>query len=354
MRQREIKITIESPKPRQIVQRVGYAPSRAHFHEPGGPVMGFGFVPIRLEVTSGSEIKFEYRTVILNDGFGKPVDWTPLSVKSRESLYIGEAKIPAGGWYRLEIRCMVDGMPAQVAAVEPIGVGEVFLIAGQSYAAGCSQELLRIEDSQQRVAVYDWANEYWIEAHDPEPNVGDSGTIWPPMCNALLPFVQVPIGLINVAVGATASRQWLPGEQLFANLLKAGRDARMFRAVLWQQGESDVIEKTSVETYIANLVAIRSTLMNECGQDVPWMLAKSTLDPTGCVDPEQEKCIREAISRLWMMPGFAPGPDTDILGDENRADRDHGSHLTEIGQVRAGLMWFAAIWNMLANFEMGK
>ena len=42
--------------------------------------------------------------------------------------------------------------------------------------------------------------------------------------------------------------------------------------------------------------------------------------------------------------------DTDILGgDENRTDAEHGSHLTETGQIRAGLMWFAVIWNFIID-----
>ncbi len=71
------------------------------------------------------------------------------------------------------------------AAVEPVGVGEVFLIAGQSYAAGCNDGLLRVNDPEGRVVCYDPAAKSWRVAHDPQPVVGDGGTIWPPFGDAL-------------------------------------------------------------------------------------------------------------------------------------------------------------------------
>ena len=52
------------------------------------------------------------------------------------------------------------------------------------------------------------------------------------------------------ASGGTASRQWLPGTPLFNAFAAAGRDIGRCRAVLWQQGESDVIEKASTETHL--------------------------------------------------------------------------------------------------------
>ena len=57
--------------------------------------------------------------------------------------------------------------------------------------------------------------------------------------------------------------------------------------------------------------------------------------------------IRLAIDRLCTMSGFRPGPDTDILDGENRGGLGTRRHFSGIGQRRAGLMWFAAIWQEL-------
>jgi hypothetical protein len=201
-----------------------------------------------------------------------------------------------------------------------------------------------VADPSGRVVAYDTIKKTWQVANDPQPNVGDGGTIWPPMANQLLPLVRVPIGFVNVAVGGTASRQWLPGESLYENLASAGKATGRFRAVLWQQGESDVIERTDTDTYVERLVKIRTALAEEWGFEPPWLLAKSTLHPTVYDRPEEEGHIRTAIDKLWALHGFRPGPDTDILGGENRGGVGTRRHFSAIGQQRAGWMWAAQVW----------
>jgi hypothetical protein len=255
----------------------------------------------------------------------------------------GRVMLPAGGWYRLELRCTTTAGTLEFGSVEPVGVGEVFLIAGQSNAAGYSDALMLIEDRRERVSAYNIKTGEWAVANDPQPNVGEGGTIWPPMCNALLPIINVPIGLVNVAVDSTASSQWLPGGRLFPALAEAARTIHHFRAVLWQQGESDVIRKTPTKDYIDHVVTIRQTLEKESGFTAPWLLAKSTFHPMVYNDPFHEAQIREAIATLWKMPGFLPGPDTDILGGPNRGGPHSRRHFSALGQKNAGLMWFASI-----------
>ena len=180
-----------------------------------------------------------------------------------------------------------------------------------------------------------------------EPGVGDFGTIWPAMGDRLVPLLRVPVGFVNVAVGATASRQWLPDGPLYAAMVQAGCAVAPVRAVLWQQGESDVMEKMSTDAYVENLVRIRTQFAHDTGLDVPWLLAKSTLHPTVYDDPAGEEQIRAAIDRLWRMPGFRPGPDTDILGGENRGGPGSLQHFSGIGQRRAAQLWAMAVWNAL-------
>lgn len=125
------------------------------------------------------------------------------------------------------------------------------------------------------------------------------------------------------------------------------RAAGRFRFVLWQQGESDVIENIPTATYVERLQSIRDGLTKEWGFGPTWLLAKSTLHPTVYNKPVEEARIREAIDQLWKLPGFAPGPDTDILAGENRGDVKSRRHFSPIGQRRAGLMWFASVWAAL-------
>ncbi len=345
-------LTLLRPTPYEVIQRQGFDPRHAHEHEPGGPARGFAMVAIELDLSGagqaiGDEAEFQFRAAPMPGGFGAGTEWLAVAGKRRDKIWSGTARVPAGGWYRLEVRARQGDTLLAAGHVEPFGVGEVFVIAGQSYAVGANDELTKVDDPLGRVVAFDAVNHSWRVANDPQPNSGDGGTIWPTAGNLLLPLVQAPIGFVNVAVGGTATRQWLPGEKLYVQLAEAGQSIGQFRAVLWQQGESDVIEHRSTDYYVQNMVTIRESLARQWGFDPPWLLAKSTLHPTVYNDPEGEGRIRAAIDRLWTMPGFRPGPDTDILAGEHRGGLGTRRHFSGIGQRRAGLMWFAALWQEL-------
>ncbi|WP_406694682.1 hypothetical protein V5E97_26860 [Singulisphaera sp. Ch08] len=51
-----------------------------------------------------------------------------------------------------------------------------------------------------------------------------------------------------------------------------------------------------------------------------------------------------AMHVLFSVEGFRPGPDTDILGGENRGGPNSRRHFSEVGQRWAGLLRFAAVW----------
>jgi hypothetical protein len=130
---------------------------------------------------------------------------------------------------------------------------------------------------------------------------------------------------------------------LYGRLVKVGQTLGQFRAVLWQQGESDVIEKTPTDQYVANLQKIRDAATKTWGIDPPWLLAKSTHHPTVYNDSDGEDRIRSAIDELAKRPGFRPGPDTDTLQGENRGGVNSRRHFSAIGQQHAAQMWLAAI-----------
>ncbi len=155
--------------------------------------------------------------------------------------------------------------------------------------------------------------------------------------------MQVPIGFANVAIGGSSSAQWLPDGNIFPRLVTAGKSVGSFRAVLWQQGESDVLTKNTTAAYVANVKTIRETAAKAWGFDPPWLLAKSTHHPTVYNDPEGEGRIRAGIDVLVKHPGFRAGPDTDTLTGDNRGDINSRRHFTGIGQRRAAELWLASI-----------
>lgn len=335
------------PLPNSVAQREGYQPLQAHINETTGTALGSAEIPVEAAFEPQVGEVFQFRTQLMTDAYGRAIDWTPFPTERQATQVRGRVRLPAGGWYRLEVRQLVNETVTGAAAVERIGVGEVIVIAGQSYADGSNDELQKVDEPQGRVVAYDVVQKSWRIANDPQPNIVQGGTIWPACGDLLVPMIRVPVGFVNAAVGGTSSRQWLPGTTLFERLKVAGAALPRFRAVLWQQGESDVIENVSTEQYVRNLTLIREELTKTWGFEAPWLLAKSTLHPTVYVKPVEEGRIRDAIQKLYSLPGFFPGPDTDVLGGENRGGLNSKRHFSPIGQRRAALLWFNALWNEL-------
>ncbi|MBY0589409.1 hypothetical protein K2X85_19715 [bacterium] len=337
-------MAIESPVSRQVFQREGFVPREAHPHAVGGPARGFADVPIMLRASGLPREQYRVRVLRMDDSV-VVVDRSVATVGVKDDSLRLMVRIPAGGWYRIEILSN-DNEPVVLAQVEPIGVGEVFLVAGQSYATNTNEEKFAVTDPAARVAAWNFKDGSWSVANDPQPTPdgSDGGSIWPPLGDQLAGLLQVPIGWANVAWGGTSSQQWLPGGDLHNRLVDAGKRLGRFRAVLWQQGESDVIGKTSIDQYVKNLTSIRQSADEAWGGSPRWLLAKSTLHPTVYNDPSGESRIRHAIDRLTAMPGFASGPDTDLLDGDRRGPMNSRRHFTGVGQRQAALLWFQSLW----------
>ena len=333
-------LTLTAPTPYQVVQRSGYDPKQAHHNAPGGPQLGHA----DLVVTAASPVPegatLEARTVLLDAAYGQPVDWTTLDAQAPR------LRVPAGGWYRLELRHRRGNETIAAGSVEPIGVGEVFLIAGQSYSTNTNDEPLKVTEPQSRVVAFNNRTNTWQIANDPQPasDLSQRGSIWPPVGDALVPLLRCPVAFANAGYGGTSIAQWQPGTPLYTFLEQTGSKLGRFRAVTWQQGESDVILKTSLDQYQTGLRTLRSASAKTWGFEPTWLLAKSTLHPTVYDDKEHEGRIREALDQLSREPGFQPGPDTDHLGGENRGDANSARHFSPIGQRRAALLWTITLW----------
>ena len=76
---------------------------------------------------------------------------------------------PAGGWYRLEVRALKDGKEIGSAVVDHVGVGEVFVGAGQSNSTNCGQ----FQTQPQSGLVSTFGGTDWRLADDPQPGVHD-------------------------------------------------------------------------------------------------------------------------------------------------------------------------------------
>ena len=282
---------------------------------------------------------------------------------------------PAGGWYRVEVRLLKQGKPVDSAVVEHVGVGEVFVVAGQSNSTNYGEEP---QQTRSRM-VGTFSGTGWRLADDPQPGVQDNshlGSFLAPFGDALYERLHVPIGVAAVGAGSTSVRQWLPegdrfttqptapkfvvqvapGEwasdgRLFNGLLERMKQLgpSRFRAVLWHQGESDAHQPAGHEIPPAEYRRMMERLIREsrrqAGWDVPWLVAlvsyHSPADPSA---PE----IRDTQASLWKDGLAWPGPDTDTLTGDNRQNGGRGVHMSGQGLRAHGRLWAEKVAEYLA------
>jgi len=181
----------------------------------------------------------------------------------------------------------------------------------------------------------------WVALADPTSAlaVPQGGSVWPIVGDSYVTARSAPVGFVTVAVGATASAQWLPGTANFKNMVdtyNAASGQGEVKGVLWWQGESDANNSVSEATYHANLAAIADAVHEKWG--VKLFVAKlqkcSSILPSSRVD-----AINAAITAAWSdVASVAPGPDLSDL------DADDGLHLKSDANIQtAASRWWTAI-----------
>ncbi len=293
-------------------------------------------------------------------------DWTALKLDAAAHAFRGIIDAPAGGYYELAVRAYRGQARIGESSVAHVGVGEVFVIAGQSNATNYGE--VRQQTRSGMVAAFDGSS--WRPANDPQPGVQDNstgGSFIPPFGDALYERLHVPVGVACVGHGSTSVRQWLPkgdrmqvqptmtrfvipagpGEwestgQLFDGMMQRIQELGPggFRALLWHQGESDAHQKPghdiSGDEYERMLRIVIAATRREAAWNIPWFVAQVSYHT-----PEDPSCapIREAQSRLWREGIALAGPDTDRLTGDNRQNGGKGVHFSDRGLQAHGRLW---------------
>jgi len=327
---------------------------------------------IRLEgKLTGAEGDVQFRMTGKSMAERLPGNWEKANVDLQKQSFHAEAPVPAGGWYRLEVRAVKDGRTLTEAAVDHFGVGEVFVIAGQSNSANHGEQ--RQKPTSDRVVSFDGSN--WKIANDPQPVAsGEGGSFLPAFGDAMVKKYGVPIGITSLGAGGTSVREWLPkGDAVAAppttgaNVAAVGPKQWVctgglyerikgricqfapygFRAVLWHQGESDAHQREGCnitpDQYRQYLTRLIESTRAAAGWRVPWLVAQvSYHTPADQGMPE----LRAAQQSL-VADGIAlAGPNTDELKSEYREAGGQGVHFNARGLQRHGELWaeFTGRW----------
>ncbi len=188
------------------------------------------------------------------------LDWQAAETRPDGTWTATLRNVPRGGLYRLESCLQLDDGPIEWALrgdmAHHLGVGDIWLITGQSNAAGYGKT--PVEDGPELGIHAFTADGRWKLATHP---LGDStGTLYPSnrenanashspwlaFARRLKQALGYPIGLIPASLGGSPVALWNRQTDgvLFTNMLRYLADAKAgVKGAVWYQGESDTGDK---------------------------------------------------------------------------------------------------------------
>ncbi|QRR02571.1 sialate O-acetylesterase [Dyadobacter sandarakinus] len=319
--------------------------------------------------------KIEAKLNALNEG--NSTGWITISDNPSGGLYSGSIDA-AGGWYSLEVRGMKGGQVVASGQVGHVGIGEVFMIAGQSNGQGYyGYGGPGAQDDRVNTIDYNNVDPPYQNDELPYPQFihvnadskisprGKSAWCWGKLGDLLASRLKVPILFYNVAWYGTAVRAWRESINGIGYSVYSGVPIEPFgmpynnlrmvlqrytpitglRGILWLQGEADNFTNTSPDSYAADLQAVIEAGRNESGKQIAWMVSLTSYDnlhgsDAGVLDG-QRKVIRN-------VPAVFEGPNTDQI-QIPRVDGDEGVHFRDYGLTQLGEAWNAKLNDQFFN-----
>ncbi len=278
-----------------------------------------------------------------------PGEWVPVDYDKASGRVDTKVEAPAGGWYRFGLRARKGKTIEPLGAVAHVGIGELFIGAGQSNSTSCGE----FRTTQKSGMVSNFTGTDWRLAQDPQLGSADQGkkgcdggSYYPAFGDAMFEKYGVPIGVSPTGHTGTSVRYWQPGGDLHKGLVKRMQELGKhgFRAVLWHQGETDADLKLTKDEYHRLLKIIIESTRKEAGWDAPWFVAHVSYPRL----PE-DNAIRSAQAALWEDGIALEGPDTDQLAGDNRDST--GVHFSPKGLKEHGQLWAEKVQAWIARAD---
>ncbi len=308
----------------------------------------------------------QFKLVPLVKGQGTPVEWTNFDSAPLAGFFQGEIKAK-GGWYTLWIRTLIGKNNQDSTQLSRVGIGENFIISGQSNTQGTKRRAVEKGALDDRVNCANFFN--FLPDYNDNPNhnsigeqnldypftnftkMSDDATLgptglspyfWPILGDSLVKKLNVPVCFYNTAWFGTTIKNWLETAKGLNSLnqwtsdtyytrgfpfLNLKRAVEIFgikggvRAILWGQGETDTNFSTTEADYYNQLTELIGILRDKTGVKIPWVIAQSTFtanryDWGGCTPPTWSPSILRAQKNVVSLSGISElylGPNTDAI-----------------------------------------
>jgi len=318
--------------------------------------------------------------LIARDGQGTTTDWQTIQNNTAGGTFAGDLT-GQGGWYDLKVRGMNGNQPVGAeTTVERVGIGEVFVIAGQSNAQGVHQDAPNPQNDRVNCVNYQYPNNGF--PNDPPTPVfsrldntpgfyvaprGEGSWCWGQLGDLLVKRLNVPVMFFNAAFTGTAVQNWAqsapeggtafgvyngdpyPPRQPYVNLkiaLQFYANMLGVRAVLWHQGEADNLIGSQQSFYVQQLQIVISQSRQDFGRNVPWMVARASYgDPS--IGGSNATILKAQDQVIATTANMFTGPNTDnIQTPRNRPPRgiaNESVHFDFDGLVEVANAWNASM-----------
>lgn len=347
------QVVVEFPKNRMVIQRD---------LSNKGQILVSGFVE-----KPADTVKVRFLPFARNTGIATA--WNDCRVFNKDGkITFFHTQTVTAGWYKMQVHAFKNGLVSDSAVVDRVGVGEVFLIAGQSNAQGqANRGSLSSVDIHQRVNVILGSDDrlnaqpsfeyHSLASYLPIYPIGSSSWCWGELGDMLVNKLNVPVMFFNAAWGGSSSENWAQSiDSLSTNEAYRGevpyhvlkrtiqfyRNTVGFRAVLWHQGEADSFQNQANARlpradYFNNVKKVITTSRNQAGELLPWVVSRASY-----IYNLQDSLIIKDQNRLSAeVANVFRGPYTDTLTN-SRIDNLHFSN-SSAGQ---GLTKLANSWNI--------
>lgn len=286
------------------------------------------------------------------------------------------------GWYQLKIIGYGNQGIIDSALVDRVGVGEVFLAAGNSNAMGLPD--LGAKDASNQVVSFNAINKVLnsenitVAPDGPMPMPaytsinaksyifpsGETSWYWGELGDMLSKKMNTPVLFLNAAWAAANSenyrdgaigkdafnfyvKKYWPNRQPYTNIVNTLRyfNAELgLRTILWSHGENDAQLNYSEEDYFTNIKTLIENSRRDSGYPASWVIARNSASFS---IPTPSTPIINAQNRLTAIKGFKtfPGPDMDTI----QIPRPSNGHFQNIQGGIQGLTQAAAAWNRILS-----
>ena len=293
---------------------------------------------------------------------GVSTNWITIQNNPNNGYYYGTLNV-SGGWYDIEVRHWNRTTLLGSSSVQRVGIGEVFLIAGQSNSTGDgdlkNQGNYGPMANDDRVSIVNYSIPFptnygsivlpraefsHLDSTFTISPFGVSAWCWGALGDTLTKRLNVPIAFFNSGWSGTGITSWMktakdstatpfnfytmPRGMPYGNLRAALQFyAAQFgvRAVLWHQGESDNLGETSRDDYGGFLKTVILKSREHSGKtNLAWVVSKAS----------RFKGFHLIISRTWQPVINA---QNDVIGINGNGQANYTTQVFE-GPTTDGLL----------------